>query len=78
MGTGAKESNELAARLLGSDPDRSTFRFVKDDRGRAFERLGVRGFSRPTGGPSPRSTTAATTAILPCFTFSIRRRARKY
>jgi len=45
MGTGAKESNELAEELLGGDPHNSVYRFVKDERGRAFERMAVRGYS---------------------------------
>ena len=45
LGTGAKESNRLAEELLGGDADHSVFRFVKDEKGRAFERMAVRGFS---------------------------------
>jgi hypothetical protein len=48
MGTGAKESNAMATRFLGANPDASysVFRFAKDpDRGRAFERLPVKGYA---------------------------------
>lgn len=48
MGTGAKESNLLASRFLGepADPDYSVYTFIKDpDKGRAFERLQVRGYA---------------------------------
>jgi hypothetical protein len=45
MGTGAKESNWLAAELLGVDAENSVFEFVKDGDGRAFRRLAVRGYS---------------------------------
>jgi hypothetical protein len=49
MGTGAKQSNMFASRFLGEfpDPDHSVFRFTKDpERGRAFERLAVRGYAQ--------------------------------
>jgi hypothetical protein len=47
MGTGARESNELAEQFLGPAGDRSVFRFVKDDNGRAFERA-ADGYTRET------------------------------
>ncbi len=49
MGTGARESNMMASRFLGEDPDgdHSVFRFAKDPiRGRAFEVLPVKGYAQ--------------------------------
>jgi hypothetical protein len=45
MGTGARESNELAEEFLGMDTEYSVFKFVKDDNGRAFERR-AEGFTK--------------------------------
>jgi hypothetical protein len=44
MGTGAKDSNRLAAEILGPDARHSIFRFVKDEHGRAFERMAMHHF----------------------------------